>query len=479
MSFGAGGFGVSLDPTKKIAKQVGWLNRKADLLEKISYSDVVHQLSMLDITEAMRILKDLEEGASQIPNPTAYVIAAAQQSGANGHYVSGPAPKYVPTSRGGGGAGVDIISKISRQVNWLNRNCQLAEPLSFEDVKGPLAALDVTSAMAILKEVEERAGELQNPNTYVIGAAARQGAIYDPNAPPEVRVVDASGMGVQLDPSGKIGRQVAWLNKNVPMTAPINFSDVVEALSKIDVTLAMSILKEIEQGASNIADPTAHVIASAEQAALEHGTVPLTPVASPDGLIVPLDPTGKIARQVRWLNSNVQLQEQLRFNEVVQPLSMLDIKDAMAILKDVEERCMTVSSPTMYVAEAAEKAVRTVATAAASGAIPAPGGGRGRASAMASMSPMSMGGLDPTGKIQRQVRWLNQKIELAEPLVFEEVVQPLSGLDISAAMSILKDVEKDGLKIRKPNAYVITACQRAAAMGRGGSMGGGGGMFGG
>lgn len=466
MACAAGAFGLTLDPTRKIARQVGWLNKNAGLLEKISYSDVVEHLSMLDITEAMSILKQLEQQAAQIPNPTEFIVSSAQQAGSSGHYISGPTPKYVPLPRGPGG--IDVTGKIARQVSWLNRNCQLAEPLSFEDVKGPLSALDITSAMAILKEVEERATEIPSTNAYVLAAAARQGAVFDgTGAPGGMEVggpIPAAGLGVQLDPTGKIGRQVAWLNKNVPMVAQISFSDVVEPLSKIDVTIAMAILKEVEQGGGAIPDPTGHVLMSAERAAQEHGTVPLQPVGSPmaGGLVVPLDPTGKIARQVKWLNANIPLQDQLRFNEVVQPLSMLDIKDAMGILKDLEENCAGVKNPTGYVAAAADRAVRTVA-AAVGGAPGGVVGMGGRGVAPPGLGPAVGSRLDPTGKISRQVRWLNQNVQLAEPLSFEEVVQPLSMLEITAAMAILKDVEKEGAKIRKPNAYVITAAHKNGA----------------
>mmetsp|Transcript_80986 Transcript_80986/g.203831 ORF Transcript_80986/g.203831 Transcript_80986/m.203831 type:complete len:584 (+) Transcript_80986:116-1867(+) len=450
---------AQLDPTRKISRQVGWLNKNVPLRGKLSYSDIVEPLSRLDITSAMKILKEVEEQAGQIDNPTAYVAAAAVRAGGTGPVggIQGTGAPALSPMAGSAPPVQDPTGKIARQIGWLNRNVTLNEKLSFSDLVSPLSWLDVTSAMAILKDVEEKAQFIPDPTGYVLTACSQQGVPMDATAaaPP------ASGMvQVQMlvDPTGKIGRQVGWLNKNVVMREAISFSDVVEPLSMIDVTRAMAILKEVETNAATIDRPTVYITDAASRALSTYG---VSQEAMVHGGAAPvaqgaLDPTGKIARQVAWLNKNAGLSELLSFNDVVQQLSILDIREAMAILKDLEEQAQNVKNPAGYVLSAAARAQTAMKPA-----MPA----------MPSMShvPMSMpaapahGALDPTGKIRRQVTWLNNNVRMAQPINFEAVVAPLSGLDIVSAMRILKDIEEGAAGIPNPTGYVTAVAAARAA----------------
>lgn len=459
---------AQMDPTKKIARQVGWLNKNASLKAKLSYSDIVEPLSRLDITSAMRILKDLEEMGSQIDNPTGYVGSAAARAGASGGPAVGmqvvPGVPALSTGVGSAPPVQDPTGKIGRQIGWLNRNAALVEKLSFSDLVGPLSWLDVTSAMAILKEVEEKAALIPEPTGYVLAAAARQGVPMNAAAmpPPTVGTVQVQ---MAMDPTGKIGRQVGWLNKNVPMREPISFADVVEPLSMLDVPTAMAILKDVEVNAATVGNPTGYVSAAAAQALAVNGVSPAAMAHGGAATPATLDPTGKIARQVAWLNKNAGLAEPLSFNDVVQPLSIIDIKDAMSILKDLEEQAVNVRNPTGYVLQAAAR-VQPVARPA----VPP----MGYPSAPMAAAP-AQGPWDPTGKIKRQVTWLNNNAQLAEPINFEIVVGPLSALDVTAAMKILKDVEEGAAGIKNPTGYVTAAAARVppAPGGYGGGYGSG------
>lgn len=158
-----------VDSTGKISKQVGWLNQQVVQAreKKISFSDVVGPLSMIDVTAAMKILKDVGDNIATVNNPTSYIVAAASRRGFGGF--------------GGGkwswdmaqGYNSDASRKISKHVGWLNHNGGLLEPLSYHDVRELLEMCDQRTAMKILKDLQDNAPKVKNPTAYV-GAAAQR-----------------------------------------------------------------------------------------------------------------------------------------------------------------------------------------------------------------------------------------------------------------------------------------------------------------
>jgi len=396
---------IELDPTGKIKRQVGWLNKNADLQTSIFYDDVVEPLSQIDVGAAMKILRDLQDQAATVEKPTAYVIAAARRLIANAS--AGPA------------WAMDTTGKISRQVGWLNRNLELQDPIIFDEVIGPLVMIDVSSAMRVLKDFEEKHENVEKPTAFIIAAArriqAKSGAETQHCAP-------------TLDPTGKIARQVGWLNRNLVLEEKIVYDGVIGPLSLIDIQVAMRILKDFEDKADTIEKPMAYIVTAARRALADTGY---------DAQSC-MDPSGKIATQVGWLNRNLDLTEDIIFDEVIGQLSQLDVPAAMRILKDFEERADVIEKPTAYIVAAAKRAASTMYG-----------------------TDTTLGAYDPTGKIKRQIKWLNRNLQLQSEIT-GEVIMPLSALDVSAAMRILKDFEDKAETVEKPTAFIIAAARRAA-----------------
>merc|ERR1719410_2161095 len=63
----------------------------------------------------------------------------------------------------------------------------------------------------------------------------------------------------------------------------------------------------------------------------------------------------KIRKRVGWLNRNVQLAAELKYDRIAPLLLGLDSPIAMEILKSVEENAATVRDPTGYVVSAAQR----------------------------------------------------------------------------------------------------------------------------
>mmetsp|Transcript_23209 Transcript_23209/g.65584 ORF Transcript_23209/g.65584 Transcript_23209/m.65584 type:complete len:503 (-) Transcript_23209:111-1619(-) len=476
-----------LDPTGKIARQVSWLNKNIALSEPISFTDVVDSLSCLSITEAMALLKEVEQKAAAIErqsSATHYIISAAETRLPLGGAPTSGGFLHMSVPTGGSGAThvpqvsvyVDPTGKIGRQVGWLNKNITLTELISYSDVVEPLSLIDVTMAMAILKELEQKGGEIHNPTQWICSAAANAvqrgglSGVMMSEGSSSLPTVSAS-----LDSTGKISRQVGWLNKHVDLAAPISFSDVVQQLSALDITVAMQILKDVEAQAANLRDPTGFVITAAEKA-------PRGPPVVGGAMLggrasAHVDPTGKIKRQVQWLNKNLQLAEPLSFESVAEALSAIEIVSAMRILKDVEEQASGIHNPNSYIAAAADRLPRAPPPGLGPPVMPwgggAPIGGRPLGAAAA---PRTLVGKrtwsqaaatpadDGFGKqISREVGRINAHAPFTEKLSYSDIKPHLETLGLEAAMKILKDVEGSARTVKSPTSYVIAAAKRASS----------------
>lgn len=249
----------------------------------------------------------------------------------------------------------------------MNKNANLREPLVFDEIVEPLSSLDITFAMQILKEVENEGSQMDDPTDFVLAEC------------------DANGAGpvVDLDPTGKISRQVGWLNKNANLAENLIFDEVVEPLSRIDVVTAMKILKEVEEHGASMQSPTDHVIEAAEEA-IANGSTPETPrqvfgqggggFAPPPASSQPLPPRSKrewqeeeahprgdsedskkISHAVGRLNKTVNLAEKLSYSDVKPHLEACGAEAASTILKDLEKAADRISNPTSYVIAAAKR----------------------------------------------------------------------------------------------------------------------------
>lgn len=313
---------------KKISKQIGWLNYNTGLKQRISCSDVLPALVELGVTQAMQILKDVEQVAPSLDDPTNYILASVGQAVVDGPPVTNlgvsvPPPRLTPVAPRSVppaplnrplfkpelerspasmhiNATLDPTGKIARQVGWLNAHVPLKEKLSFADLVHPLSQLDISSAMKIFKEVEDNADNVEKPTSYVVAAASRLLPTFTPGtarannkrpatwspalpaphqapapraAPPTMVANPTAPNASPTDEDGrKISRQVAWLNQHAGLPERISYSDVKDALEACDLRTAMRILKDCENMRTTVRNPTSYVVASAEKA-LARGAV--------------------------------------------------------------------------------------------------------------------------------------------------------------------------------------------------------------
>lgn len=421
-----------LDPTGKIGRQIGWLNHKASLSARISFSDVVGPLSAIDISEAMSILKDLEQAGTKVSNPTGFISAAANRrlSGSTnkaGRKRSYDALQERPAACSNGLE--DDAKKISVQVGWLNKHAGLKEPVSYCDVVESLSAIDISSAMQILKDLEVKAERVSNPTAYVIAAARR---VLSPGSS-EKRPRSASAQANFGEEGTSISRQIGWLNHHGHLQEKISYSDVVETLSAISHNAALQILKDLESSAARVTNPTAYIIAAAKRQA---------PAKSNDST--------PISKQVGWINNNCNLREKISYSDVVEPLSAISTKGALQILKDLEQTADRVSNPTAYIIAAARRQSSN----------------HSPTTSRTTRTTHSQKQESSNTEISRHIGRLNRNGKLRDKISYSDVKEHLEECGEHHALKILKDLEAASDRVQNPTAYIIAASKRSSSEGQ-------------
>mmetsp|Transcript_12502 Transcript_12502/g.22502 ORF Transcript_12502/g.22502 Transcript_12502/m.22502 type:complete len:168 (-) Transcript_12502:92-595(-) len=132
------------EKVKRVKRRVGWLNHKLEAMDKTIWVKKTG-LEKVDFGSAIVILKKFEENVDSIKNPTKWILAAASK---------------VPERR------------VRNTIAWYNQYGNLPEPIDYEQVKEPLAAIKTGSALKVLQQLEGKS--VRNPTKWLISAAQRE-----------------------------------------------------------------------------------------------------------------------------------------------------------------------------------------------------------------------------------------------------------------------------------------------------------------
>jgi len=113
----------------------------------------------------------------------------------------------------------------------------------------------------------------------------------------------------------------------------------------------------------------------------------------------------------------------------------------MEILKELEANAASAGDPTGYVLQLAASSPR-----------PEQGAGTGMP-----------GG--PEEKLRTRIRWLNEHVQLAMPLEYDDLAPSLLAIEVHQAMIVLKGLEENATTVLDPYAYVVEAVQHTLAEG--------------
>jgi len=224
---------------KKVSKTVGWFNKHGGLQSEIFYKK--SGLAKVDARSALKILKELEEKAGDIKNPTNWIRKATER---------------VP----------DL--KIRKTIAWFNQHGNLAEPIKYDDVKGALATIRTRDALQILKDMENT--EVKKPTAWILAAAGRK----EPWVPAHSAKSGGSWEGGWNKKAAsweteecdkKVRKVIGWYNKSGNLQQPLNYSEAAPLLAQVGTGVALEILKSLDGKEAEIRDPTAYICAAARK----------------------------------------------------------------------------------------------------------------------------------------------------------------------------------------------------------------------
>jgi len=415
---------------EKLRKRIGWLNRNGQLSGDLKYDRVAPVLLTLDSHAAMEILKNLEENASTVRDPTAYVVSAASRR-AGGIGPPGGAPalahpimQHGSQQRASSAGGNDADSKLRRRIGWLNRNGGLLAELRYDQVGAALSACG--GAMEILKALEESAPTIPDPNAYVLAACAEGGGVQPQH----------QEIGGEVSPEEKLNKRITWMNNNLPLGEQLSFDRLAPELLALDMRQAMDVLKKLEENAGTVRDPHAWVSGAVRRldgsggggagARTESHSNQRTNHGGGDG-------EERLRKRVTWLNANVSLSSQLDFDQILPSLMRLEISQAMAVLKTLEDNAQTVLDPNAFVSQAMDFALAQASTASSGDSV-----------------------LDDA--LRKRVSWMNANVPLATPLNYDQIAPSLLAIgERTKIMEVLKGLENNAMSVPDPNEHVIRA----------------------
>jgi len=496
----------NFDPAlvEKVKKRISWLNDKANLADTLSYDKVGEVLlGSGPIAEVMKILKTLEENASEVRNPNGYIVSAARRLQEEG---VAPEPKSSKPSKQDF-RDEPLEKQLEAHIVWLNREIPLNAPLDFDRVSSALLSIDTADAGEILRRLEESAKEVRDPNSYVLKAAQR---VLDGERPDRA---ERSGKGGRrgerrevpeppppLPPrpaataeDDKIAKRVNWLNGHANLASPLDFDRLVSSFRSIGYYQSLEVLNNLEEHASTVRDPTAYVMSGIRKMTEGSGggggsrpstsapALPAPPAKGERGKGA--NGEEKLRRKIEWLNNNVCKNDILKTDRVLPALLALpNVSQAFDVLKNFEENCNNVRDPTAYAIGTARKAGKgeSIGTGRTP-KVPEPplpsraprakgegrpaepigsfGGSRSSRDAQWSSQPSD-------GRIRRQIRWLNKNANLSVNLDEDKVSPQLAKVGDREAMDILKRLEENASTVRDPTGYVIAALRRSDGKGR-------------
>eukprot|EP00933_Yihiella_yeosuensis_P028586 TRINITY_DN22436_c0_g1_i1.p1 TRINITY_DN22436_c0_g1~~TRINITY_DN22436_c0_g1_i1.p1 ORF type:complete len:650 (+),score=184.54 TRINITY_DN22436_c0_g1_i1:72-2021(+) len=445
---GRGGQIASEEEYSKLRKRVTWLNANV-LQEKTIDGEAIDSLSCLGIGRCFELLKDLEEKADEINKPSSWLKAAVQRE-APPPTQHGPPPIEYGKGGGKGGWSDQDYSTLHRRTTWLNANVFQEKPPIDEEAVESMVFVGVGRALELLKDMEEKAPQINNPCGWIKNALKREG-VAPANAPPTPRGGGGKGASVFVSDQeyGTIHRRVTWLNANVLQDKPPVDGEAIDALLHLGVGRALELLKDVEAKSADINNPSSWLKAavSREAGGAAH-QAPAVVESRKGGGRANNNASGeerKIHQRANWLSANVFPDRPID-DEAIGAMFGMGIARAFELFKDIEEKADQMRNPSGYLKAAASREGLGPPQAQGKGAPPAQSQGTGK-------------GSSDYDKIHRKVTWMNGNVFQASP-IDHETIDALANVGADRALDMLKDLVNKGEEVKNPSNYLKAAVKR-------------------
>lgn len=471
-----------------VLKRVAFLNRSGSLSKPLRYSEVRGALEGLGEVSALKILQDLEENASIVPDPVEYI---REQVGSADEPMASQKRKVSDMM-----GGVED-STVMKRLRRLNNSGQLTESVDAESVRDALTSVGIGQAMTILKGLEDGGDEVLNPTKYIRLAVQNAGGIdmlmddddedeadgpgepdddgadeddqgqeeedvpededlddedkgEDPISPPSHHKAVKTELGIKSQGKGckkgkgKGGKSGKGKGKDNHAFWGVNSEDLSEQdrIERRVVWLNHNapLVKEIDF--DEVAESLASIGPQQAMRVLRRLEESAEIVPEPNEFIHDLvgrsgwiwaktdviDEDSRVAKRVTWLNKFGGLKQPIRYTEVADLLDALKVQHAMVLLREVETSSHTIGDPTKWIKRQTEKAgIDEV------------------------MPPQDV---DENSAVGQRIAWLNDSGKLAASLEYGQIADGLAQLGEEEAISLISDLEQKGRGVKDPTGFI-------------------------
>lgn len=318
-------------------------------------------------------------------------------------YPEGRAPRWpVKTEE------LSEIERITRRVDWLNRNVGFGVPIERDEVLPGLESLGFRQAMRVLRRLEENSVDVGDPNEFIRNLVSRSGWIW---SKPDV-----------VEDDLKVAKRVAWLNEFGCLSQPIEWAEVADTLDSLRVPHAMVVLRELEMQGAKIANPTEYIKRTVGLAGQDEIKMPF------------LETDSLIYRQIKELNNSGMLAAPIDADELCSDLARLPEDSALQLLQEVADKGTSVKDPTGYV--------------------------RFKLKAkLASLGNDLQAPADDGTKILKRIEWLNDYGGLSQDIDYSKVSSVLEKVGLKNAMTVLQELEDQREVVGNPTNFILTSAR--------------------
>lgn len=467
---------------------VAELNARCSFAKELDYEALAQVALNAPREEAERLLAEVEQKASSVKDPTAWVTSALRKLNHS--------------------SAIDI--RVKKRVEWLNTQGGFDGALNEEKVlEATRGRHDDSGIMRVLKDVEQKKDEVKDPTAYVtsairkiphgqaipgsVGPVAQWGGAQRSNVPGA-----AAWTGDVATEDAKLRKRIGWLNHN-GFEGKLNYSKILEAAGGLEFSSVFNKLKQLEEhpNRAEINDPSGWIAKGLKNEAAKMGqqqwagapapawgAQPAAPAwGGPPGAAWGAPPaaawggpapqqqwTGDVAQEdqklrkkIGWLNKN-GFDGKLHYQKILEAAGGLEFSSVFRILQQLEEnpKRAEINDPSGWVAaglkkEAAKQGQQQWAAPPAQNWAPAGYGGP---------APMDV---DATSKLHKRCTWLNGKGGFDGAIVIEKVQEAVgqTGAALGDVLNVLKELEEKKDEVKNPTAYVTSALRKAGGKGGG------------
>eukprot|EP00913_Durusdinium_trenchii_P011590 g10884.t1 len=206
------------------------------------------------------------------------------------------------------------------------------EDINYNKVVAALEQVGLESAMRILKDLEDQAAGVADPNEFILSSLKKP-----------VGPTGGEGWRLGVDrPTAHLleGLELFWqaLNKFIHFVSKggrsVQPSEVADALDALGPARVMRILKDMEEHGLGLDDPVSYVKAAAK---MSGHLVVKKEVDSFESEDHSVDDVSKLTSRMKWLNEFGGLSKKIAIDEVIGALYCLGLAPSMSILRSLQD----------------------------------------------------------------------------------------------------------------------------------------------